>query len=725
MANENVSDLINIIDRINKNEILLPDFQRAFVWRDEERQKKLIASVLCKMPVGSILLLHADPNDYAAKVIGCKNKMVNTSNISDKVDFLLDGQQRITVLSNVFSNVIHENCPKVSELVASIALKRRFFLKLPRWNNPPDENEDWFGIRKLLFPMEQVNHKPNFLTSQVYSYIHVENFNANDGKPYNPAQKLSTKLDDFCISYSDGYLIPLFLMCPFGIKADLMRLRFSNILERTSNGIKDEILNHYMSLIDKQEKCDFVKKIFPDVADEILDDNDDEQGENFKMHIEGRGRVWRDKMTEYLKSCITGLELNQIGVDASQRARAIDIYENLNMGGVCLNTFDLIMARVAKVNKENFHDRMIRLMCAPKKYSVDVLPGNIKKIIRNRIKNNTYNATIQTQCFVEMKNELNSRYIDIFLNVLGILCSSPTLDTNQIKLDNIKKDYILSLNPEKIDNNCEKVIEAVDRAMFFLQCRCGIRSIQEVNYYLMVVLLAVIFAKDENFANHDVHDLLEGWYWSVLFSGEYDKDQNTRMINNLKSMLETINKQKDMGWLNSIRNNVFALTNFSEKSLLLMEKVNEDRLPKKVLRNFICQYMLSKTYTDMFDVNKCISVFSDEADTLEAHHIIPLGTVKKVGENTAKLRDKPEHICNSPVNFVYITQKANKEISDKPLSVYVTKIRDEAKSVLHLTSYKSSDVADTDKKIHDLLETRFNALCGDVKNHINECFAVW
>ena len=122
MANENVSDLTNIIDRINKNEILLPDFQRAFVWRDEERQKKLIASVLCKMPVGSILLLHADPNDYAAKVIGCKNKMVNTSNISDKVDFLLDGQQRITVLSNVFSNVIHENCPKVSELVASIAL---------------------------------------------------------------------------------------------------------------------------------------------------------------------------------------------------------------------------------------------------------------------------------------------------------------------------------------------------------------------------------------------------------------------------------------------------------------------------------------------------------------------------------------------------------------------------------------------------------------------------
>ena len=35
----------------------------------------------------------------------------------------------------------------------------------------------------------------------------------------------------------------------------------------------------------------------------------------------------------------------------------------------------------------------------------------------------------------------------------------------------------------------------------------------------------------------------------------------------------------------------------------------------------------------MFDENLTISVFSKLADTLEAHHIIPLGSVKKVNES--------------------------------------------------------------------------------------------
>ena len=114
------SNLTTVIEQINKNEILLPDFQRNFVWKDEEQQKKLVASVLCKMPIGSILLLQANPNEYAAKVIGCAKKKVDTGSLNNDVYFLLDGQQRITVLANVFSNVIHENCPKVSELIHSL-----------------------------------------------------------------------------------------------------------------------------------------------------------------------------------------------------------------------------------------------------------------------------------------------------------------------------------------------------------------------------------------------------------------------------------------------------------------------------------------------------------------------------------------------------------------------------------------------------------------------------
>lgn len=48
MPEPNTSNLVEIINKIEKNQILLPDFQREFVWKDEDQQKQLVASVLCK-----------------------------------------------------------------------------------------------------------------------------------------------------------------------------------------------------------------------------------------------------------------------------------------------------------------------------------------------------------------------------------------------------------------------------------------------------------------------------------------------------------------------------------------------------------------------------------------------------------------------------------------------------------------------------------------------------
>ena len=725
MPEPNTSNLVEIINKIEKNQILLPDFQREFVWKDEDQQKQLVASVLCKMPVGSILLLESDPDDYAAKVIGCSKKQVATNQITGEVSFLLDGQQRLTVLTNVFSNIIHDNCPKVSELIAPMALKRRFFLKLPKWKDRPDVEEDWFGIGKLEFPIENPNTDlPPFLTSQILKYIPVESFTANDTKPYNPAEKLTPALDQYCTSYRDGYLIPMFLMAtPIGKTKNSIVLRFGEILQGVAQEIVKEIRAVYVAYTTDTERYEFTKYIFGSETDDIWNQQDKEQA--FKDALEERGKIWTTQMKEYLSSCINSIFLDQIVVKSSQRARAIDIYENLNRGGVCLNTFDLIMARVAKVNKENFSSRMHKLMMSQKNYPEKVLPDKMRVILASKIQNHTYNATENTGCYNASNNDLNSKYVDIFLDVLSIYSYVPDLNPDAIKLDHIKKGFILNLKPEKIDQNCEKTINAIDRAMFFLQSRCGIRTLQEVNYALMVVLIAVVFITDEYFYDKDVHDLLEGWYWSVLFSGEYDKDQNTTFISNLKNMLKTVKKQSKADWIESIRKNVFSMTNFSEKALLLMDKVSEDRYPKRVMTSFVCQYMLAQTYPDMFDASKTVSVFYENAASLEAHHIIPLGTAKKVGEVTADIRKDPKHICNSPLNFVLITKEANKAISDDALDIYAKKITPEAKSALYITSYVSEDAASTRDKIHSILDNRFEMLNGKVLHTINDKLMNW
>ncbi len=435
MADQNTSNLVEIINRVEQNEILLPDFQRGFVWKDEEQQKKLVASVLCKMPVGSILLLNSKPDDYAANVIGCKDKKVDTSQIEGEVSFLLDGQQRITVFANVFSNVIHDHSPKVSDL-ASPALKRRFFLKIPKWSNRPDQSEDWFGIGTLEFGIKNPSADlPKFLTSNMLNYIHVETFNASDNKPFNPAKKLSTDLDQFCTGYQDGYLIPLFLVVdPLG-RNNQVRLRYSRIIESIAQKIADEIMHAYAGCGNDADQKAFTEYIFGNDAEIILGQDDLQKA--FKETLEERQAIWGSLMIEYLNACINNLSLHQIVVKSDQRARAIDIYENLNRGGVCLNTFDLLMARVAKVSKKNFNMRIRDLMAYKKTYPDNVLPDNIRMVLADDIKNRKYNATKSTKCLDEGKNELNTKYVDIFLDVLGLYSSVPNLDPDRIKLDYI------------------------------------------------------------------------------------------------------------------------------------------------------------------------------------------------------------------------------------------------------------------------------------------------
>lgn len=120
--------LSSVIDKIVNREILLPDFQRGFVWNDEEKQSKLVASVLAKMPVGSILLLSSNSNDYAYKLIGCKERKTSAElGITGEILALLDGQQRVTVLTNAFSNVIFEMAGNAKKLISQSALKEDFF----------------------------------------------------------------------------------------------------------------------------------------------------------------------------------------------------------------------------------------------------------------------------------------------------------------------------------------------------------------------------------------------------------------------------------------------------------------------------------------------------------------------------------------------------------------------------------------------------------------------
>jgi len=79
-----------LLDNIRKQDLVLPEFQREYVWT-KDQAKQLIVSLVRGYPVGSLLFWRTDnPPD-----------LKNIEQIPDKLGTLLvilDGQQRLTTL---------------------------------------------------------------------------------------------------------------------------------------------------------------------------------------------------------------------------------------------------------------------------------------------------------------------------------------------------------------------------------------------------------------------------------------------------------------------------------------------------------------------------------------------------------------------------------------------------------------------------------------------------
>lgn len=730
------TNLSNLIGKIRDKSILLPHFQRDFVWKEEEIQKRLISSVLARMPVGSILLLQGSKDDYCSREIG-KKTTIDVQSVPADVDYLLDGQQRATVLTNVFSNAIFDDIHSdYNSLIKPVALMNRFFLKIPTWNTVESGHlEDLFNVRYMRFPFDSERDEPSFLSEDIYKYIKVIPFKENDTNSYSPSKVPSVDLVSFCTDgNNDGfYYIPLYLLVETGNEERVIKISrtLDDIIEGISDKLKIDLRNRIIDNgIGTEEYKSEIDRAFTNVPTEEKERMFAGDVDLLEEKLDGRSYRWAEEMKKYLLICIREMKLTRIYVSAKDRYRAIDIYENLNLGGVSLSTFDLIMAKVATVDKErNFIERIVDGMRQKRPYPLGVLPEDNEDYLKDSIENELYNATIKTECYDEKKSEIAKDYITVFLDVLGLYIDNDQLVPDGFTVDQMKQSRILRLDPKDINEKCGDVIEAIDRALYFFQTRIGIRSIQEINYRLMIVLVATIFLREHYYNDKKIHRLLEAWYWSSTFSGMYDADQNITMIEDLKLILKTINGEKDKQWILSRESSVLNQRFFSDKEMILMDSYDKAaRLPKKLLRGLVCQYYLSRTYKSLFDENKRISVFTDEK--LEAHHIIPLGSYTKIGESTKELRKSDKNICNSPVNFVYITKKENDLIGSKDLNQYITSVNQSALLALQISPFSKNDLSAEDKdhknlKVKEKLSERFDKLQSSVKDRIESCLSCW
>ncbi|MGL5188127.1 MAG: DUF262 domain-containing protein, partial [Cetobacterium sp.] len=93
-----VKRLKEIFQDEDEGRIILPNFQRDFVW-DTKQQKELLATFLVELPISSILLLKGSCNDFNYRKL-CYSNEVECA--KDECMYLLDGQQRMSTLKAMF-----------------------------------------------------------------------------------------------------------------------------------------------------------------------------------------------------------------------------------------------------------------------------------------------------------------------------------------------------------------------------------------------------------------------------------------------------------------------------------------------------------------------------------------------------------------------------------------------------------------------------------------------
>lgn len=755
-----------LIKLIEEDRIVLPDFQRGFVWKDKNKQKALIASVLTKLPIGTILLLEIEKNTYGCKKIGFKNRKPDIPDDQNKVLALLDGQQRVTVLTSFFSNELYV-IGDSSEFV-SPSLKRRYFLRCPKIKDLLDK-KDLFGARKLIAPEEiqkSQNQYPDYSTDEIISYIAcVDNIKYKEIIYEDISNVNIDNLIEFCTSSSetnDGYLIPLYYLYGAANKSNMNhRKRLEKIIERIAEKYKNEIID---LLKTQGEIRDFIitecfeetedgKAIAEDIKSAPVTELQNEDSDIYiKLTelLQNRSTQWARDISEFLESCVLKLELYKIEVNQANILRAIDIYQNLNLGGKALDIFDLILARAAiQSDNENLLDVVKGCLIENhiqdyKAFVKDCAP-KIQTEYNSYLDNQTeYSAAMQLGAWNQIENELAVSFCKALMSVTGTLYHFWNDESEQVIFadDRVKaftskvtkSEYLLKIEPEKIDPLIRLACKGLDRACIFLQLRCGIRSVTEIQYKLVFVILAVIFSKDDWFHNKKVCDYLEAWYWGSIFSGGFKIEQNAAFQDNLKNILQLLNEVEKEPvakpeYIINICNKTFCDDKFANEEILLVD--NQFVEPEEILKKSICHFYLAKTYSDILKNNandkykqKQNSVFSEckNGETLQYHHIMPIGELgtiykdidKKLNESGRKDRSNK---YNSPLNFMLISSLANRLILNSPLSYYIKFCDNSPLTEMGIQQgITDSNIKDTNKEIDKMLHKRYQKLCSDLRS---------
>ena len=704
------------LDKIENKEILLPSFQREFEW-DEVTQKQFLASFLIDLPIGSFLFLRTNKNQYSNKEICFKDSKLNIDR-DNEFRYLLDGQQRISVLKSIFSQLILDNKGRFTHIYPG--LRYLWFLKI----KPNDNDEDIFGFNELNF--EESNLK-KLVPEDIIDYIETKRVYKTKDHWYNLLSTSITR-NDFVKKCTDKYIIPLFSIAESG------RGYHIEVLSRIKNDLIEMYKNHLMgdngndSLVDWDLITEnMIKEEYVEISsnkEKLIDNVDDYISEKF---------IW--KIQTYLEKKLKK-NVNNDEKDQNDLPRAISIFEHINLGGQHLDTFDIIVAKACNSNTFS-ENNLVSKLRSNLKNAIEI-PAFIENEYDDPVfssdNEEKYTLFIRYKAITN-KMRLNNPIIkEQFLKLLSLLNND---DSNHIEGDILKSKGILKLSAQQIVDNWGIAIKGLKRTCIFFIEKCGTYNLKQVPYNLMFLSIAYIFCKDENWNEKDVWNKLEYWYWYAIFGGFYSSNQSSRNVIDIKNLKSTINGKEDFKnkYDRVTKDDLFNKPFYNDKDTLELKNAKTEMYPSKNVKNAILQFILSQNPKD-FEKEDKLSAFNVLFGKykIEKHHIIPVSRFENENDEKVNIkyiskdiRGDKDNALNSPLNITYILSETNTNILNKKPSDYFDDYfkKDDyfevTKSHFIPEFIRSIDSIDEDE-INNFLEERFKKISENIKTYLQDLY---
>ena len=707
MKNDTCS-LKDILIKEQNGELLLPTFQRKFVWKVED-QRMLITTFLVDIPFNSFLMVKGNTNDFQIKRL-CMNDNVERKDVDKAYDcnYLLDGQQRLSTLKNAFSDIFFrgndwENVYKATDN----KLHYRWFINL----NVAELNDDIFGLRKLSMPGNLNEITPQALAPyieyrSIIGNIDISNRTKNWWHPAFVKDNTNQELRYVIQSATQEKCIPLYRVLEDnyanGSKIKLVTPTIRGIAEQRCAELKDEI---------NEEKIT-IKEVF---GEEYKDNTiDDIVEDDWKQLVDN----WVDAVSKILNNSLDKF-IYFIQLEKNEINRAVTIFEMMNRGGTRLSVFDLLVARAAQTSSNvTIRDKINDLL-----QKGIYLPKSITN------KNDVIYFIPQCMKLLD-KDGCIKIFQDAYADMLCIYLLKRNGNLKNLSTDYIKAGKILDIPSGEINAITTAVVIALIRAYAFLQYRCGVRTHADLDYKLMILPIATVFLDESAWNDKIKVDRIEYWYWSSMFSGFYSTSQNSRCIDDVKNLYNFIfNEQITL--FQQRQDKVFAKDGYSDFETLCGWR---EIYWSKSIHHSILSYILIRTPIDFLEGPYQLTAWGaaqkEEVSisnrktiklNLQDHHIIPLDSAKSIKESETELRKDKGNLLNSPLNRTFITETANKAIGGKNIQDYTEYISKFCLAQHFIPDIKINDKRKNPNKYNEeILKKRFNLLRGGVKKELIE-----